>query len=64
MNSIWVSDEGRAAVHARYAAMLRRWLVPVEQRRVSTREGETFVAACGLASAPPVLLFQGSGANL
>lgn len=63
MNDIWVSDAGRAAVHARYAEMLGRWPVPAEQRRVSTREGETFVVACGPVSAPPVLLLQGSGAN-
>ena len=63
MNDIWKSDEGRAAVHARYAEMLARWPVPVEQLRVSTRAGETFVVASGPASAPRVLLLQGSGAN-
>lgn len=63
MNSIWGSDEGRAAVHSRYADMLGRWPVPSEQRKVPTREGETFIVACGPASAPPVLLLQGSGAN-
>jgi pimeloyl-ACP methyl ester carboxylesterase len=35
----------------------------MEQRRIATREGETFIAACGPASAPPVVLLQGSGAN-
>jgi pimeloyl-ACP methyl ester carboxylesterase len=64
MNSIWVSDEGRAAVHARYAEMLGRWPIPVEQRRVPTREGETFILVCGGVAAPPVLLLQGSGANV
>jgi len=63
MSSIWASDGGRAAVHSRYAGMLGRWPVPCEQRQVPTREGETFVVACGPASAPPVVLLQGSGAN-
>lgn len=63
MNSIWASDEGRAAVRSRYAEMLGRWPVPSEQRNVPTREGETFIVACGSTSAPPVLLLQGSGAN-
>jgi pimeloyl-ACP methyl ester carboxylesterase len=61
--SIWASEEGRSAVHARYAEILGRWPVPVEQRRVSTREGETFIAVCGPVTAPPLVLMQGSGAN-
>ena len=48
---------------AKYAELLTRWPVPCEQLRVPTREGETFVMACGPVSAPPVLLLQGSGAN-
>lgn len=63
MNDIWVSDEGRAAVHARYTEILDRWPIPREQRWVSTRQGATFVVACGPASASPVVLLQGSGAN-
>jgi pimeloyl-ACP methyl ester carboxylesterase len=63
VNDIWVSDEGRAAVHALYTEILDRWPVPGERRRVSTRQGETFVVACGPASAAPVVLLQGSGAN-
>ena len=63
MSGIYASDEGRQAVQSRYSEMLGRWPVPSEQLKVPTREGETFVVACGPASAPPVLLFQGSGAN-
>lgn len=61
--SIWASDDGRSAVHARYAEILGRWPVPMEQRMVTTREGETFIATGGPTSAPPLLLLQGSGAN-
>lgn len=61
--SIWASDDGRSAVHARYAELLGRWPVPLEQRRAASREGETFIVVCGPESAPPVVLLQGSGAN-
>ena len=63
MNRVYRSPEDQAAVQARYTALLDRWPVPCEQRRVATREGETFVVVCGPTSAPPVLLLQGSGAN-
>jgi pimeloyl-ACP methyl ester carboxylesterase len=63
MSGIYSSDEGRQAVHVRYSELLERWPVPCEQRRVATREGETFLVACGPASAPALLLLQGSGAN-
>jgi len=63
MSDIYWSTEGRSLVLSRYAELLRRWPVPNEQRRVSTREGETFVVACGPASGLPVVLLQGSGAN-
>jgi len=63
MSGIYKSLEGQEAVLAQYAELLDRWLVPCEHRRVSTCEGETFIVACGPTSAPPILLFQGSGAN-
>ncbi len=63
MSGIYTSTEGRQAVHARYSELLGRWPVPCEPCRVATREGETFSVACGPASAPALLLLQGSGAN-
>ena len=61
--SIWASDEGRSVIHTRYAEILSRSPVPMEQHRVTTREGETFIVAAGPTSAPPLVLLQGSGAN-
>jgi pimeloyl-ACP methyl ester carboxylesterase len=57
------SAAGEAAVRERYLELLGQWPVPYEDMRVPTREGETFVVACGPVGAPPVLLLQGSGAN-
>ena len=64
MTAFYTSDEGRQLVHARYAEMLAAWPVPSEQRRLPTREGETFVLACGPEHAPPIVLLQGSGGNV
>lgn len=60
---IYKSPEGREAVLAQYAELLERWPIPYDRHCVQTRVGETFVLACGPASAPPVLLLHGSGAN-
>lgn len=63
MTKIYRSQEGAEAVHERYTAILSRWPVENEQRRLATRAGETFVVACGPTEAPPVLLFHGAGTN-
>jgi pimeloyl-ACP methyl ester carboxylesterase len=63
MTSIYKSAEGERAVRERYLAFLKHWPVPNQQLRVPTREGETFIVACGDANAPPLLLFHGSVAN-
>jgi pimeloyl-ACP methyl ester carboxylesterase len=63
MAAIYKSEAGRQAVEARYRELLGHWPVPNEQLRLPTREGETFVVACGSKDAPPLLLFHGSGAN-
>jgi pimeloyl-ACP methyl ester carboxylesterase len=63
MTIIYASAEGARAVEQRYRAVLERWPVPSEQRTVPTREGETFVVACGPPDAPPVVLLHGAGAN-
>jgi pimeloyl-ACP methyl ester carboxylesterase len=61
--NIYKSQEGARLVQERYREFLRRWPVPNQQLRVPTREGETFVVACGPEDAPSVLLFHGAGAN-
>jgi pimeloyl-ACP methyl ester carboxylesterase len=63
VSEIWKSAEGARAVRERTQAFLAHWPVPSRQLRVPTREGETFVVACGAESAPPLVLLHGSGSN-
>jgi pimeloyl-ACP methyl ester carboxylesterase len=63
MKSIYKSAEGERAVGERYLTILKHWPVANEQLRVPTREGETFVVACGAEDAPPLLLLHGAMAN-
>jgi pimeloyl-ACP methyl ester carboxylesterase len=63
MTNIYKSEEGGRAVRERYLKFLARWPVPNQQLRVPTREGETFIVACGEETAPPLLLFHGSAGN-
>lgn len=63
MSAIYRSEAGERAVEARYREFLTHWPVPNAQFTVPTREGDTFVVACGPEAAPPLLLFHGSGAN-
>lgn len=63
MSAIYKSEAGRRAVETHYQEFLNRWPVPSRQFGVETREGETFIVACGPETAPPLLLFHGSGAN-
>lgn len=63
MAGIYKSAAGERAVRERYLELLSRWPVPHTQMRVPTREGETFIVACGPADAPPVILLHGSMMN-
>ncbi len=63
MTSVYRSAEAERAVRERYLEILKHWPVPYRQLRVPTREGETFIIACGRDDAPPLLLFHGSMAN-
>jgi pimeloyl-ACP methyl ester carboxylesterase len=63
MRQIYKSVEGERAVRERYLAILKYWPVANQQLRVPTREGETFVVACGDVSAPPLVLLHGAMAN-
>lgn len=63
MKSVYKSIEGERAVRERYIEILKHWPVPNQQLRVATREGETFVVACGPEKAPPLVLLHGSMAN-
>ena len=46
-----------------YDRAIANWPVPVEQVRVATRLGETFVLAFGDSNRPPLVLLHGSAAN-
>ncbi len=64
MTNIYKSPEGERAVQERYRLFLRYWPVANHlQLRVPTREGETFVVACGDENAAPLVLFHGSASN-
>ena len=63
MTSLYKTPASEQDIRQRYLEILGRWPVPNQQLRVATREGETFVIACGDPSAPPLLLLHGSMAN-
>jgi hypothetical protein len=63
VTAIYVTAAGARAVEQRYREVLRLWPVPSEWLFIPTREGNTFVVACGPPDAPPLLLLHGSAAN-
>jgi len=63
VGAIWKTDEGGREILDRYRGFLAMWPKPNAQFTVPTREGDTFVVACGAADAPPLLLFHGSASN-
>jgi pimeloyl-ACP methyl ester carboxylesterase len=60
---IYKTERGEREIVRRYQEMLTQWPVPAEHMRVPTREGETYIVACGPRDAPPLLLLHGSGSN-
>jgi pimeloyl-ACP methyl ester carboxylesterase len=60
---IFKTPEGAEQVMALYRRVLDGWPVPSEQRRLPTREGETFVVACGPLDGPPLILLHGAQSN-
>lgn len=60
MATYFTSSAREAEVHALYGEVLKRWPVPSTHIRLATRQGETFVVACGALEAPPLLLLHGS----
>jgi pimeloyl-ACP methyl ester carboxylesterase len=63
VTAVYRSTAGEQAVRQRYLELLDEWPVAAQRLLLPTREGETFVLACGPHDAPPVLALQGSGAN-
>lgn len=62
-DTVYRTAAGAAAVEALYRRVLDRWPVPKTELYVPTRQGPTFVVACGPEGAPPVVLLHGSQAN-
>lgn len=60
---VFRSEAAAADVLALYRAVLDRWPVPAERRRIATGQGDTFVLVSGPQHAPPVVLLHGSQAN-
>ena len=63
MSGVYRNADTAAAVQAHYRQVLDQWPVPVTELHVATRQGSTFVLACGPEDAPPVVLLHGSQAN-
>lgn len=63
MSGIYKTSQGQVLVEEQYRRILKHWPVPNRQFQLPTRQGSTFVIACGEESAPPVLLLHGSLAN-
>ncbi|MEV7232122.1 alpha/beta hydrolase [Polymorphospora sp. NPDC051019] len=63
MTSIYRSDDARRAVEERYRVFLDGWPVPSTESVLPTRQGDTFVVACGDEHAPPIVLLHGAGFN-
>lgn len=60
---IYKSEQAADEARNRYAECLRSWPVANQQRYIATRQGKTFVVACGPDSAPPVVLLHGTMSN-
>lgn len=61
--AIYRSETAAAEVETLYRKVFDRWPVPKEELYLTTRQGRTFVLACGPKDAPPILLLHGAQAN-
>jgi pimeloyl-ACP methyl ester carboxylesterase len=62
-DAVYRSFEAATTVETQYKRVLERWPVSKTELHLPTRQGSTFVLACGPESAPPVVLLHGSMAN-
>lgn len=62
-DAVYRSTVAAASIAAQYRDVLEHWPVARTELHVPTRQGSTFVIACGLEAAPPVVLLHGSQAN-
>lgn len=63
MKTIYKKQEGQRLIEEQYRRILKHWPVANQQFHVSTRQGDTFVIACGEESGPATLLLHGALAN-
>lgn len=63
MTSIYRSDDARRLVEDQYREFLDSWAMPSVETTIPTRQGDTFVIACGPDQAPPLVLLHGAGFN-
>lgn len=63
MNSIYKSAKGRAIVQTAYEKLLSQLPTEIEQQRVETSLGSTFLLSAGKHDAPPIVFFHGSLSN-
>ncbi|GAA2793761.1 alpha/beta fold hydrolase [Saccharopolyspora taberi] len=63
MRGIYRSETGARLLREQYQHALQHWPVDNQHHRIPTPEGETFVVTSGPATAPPLVLLHGSGAN-
>jgi len=63
VTGIYKTPEGQRLIEEQYRKILTWWPVANRQFHVPTRQGQTFVIACGEDSAPPVVLLHGGLAN-
>lgn len=61
--SIYKSAEGKQKIIALYDKVVSEWPVSVDQLKIPTGYGETFVLASGDKNLPPLILIHGSASN-
>jgi len=62
-DAVFRSTKAADQVEAQYRLVLDQWPVQKSELHIPTRQGATFVVACGPKDAPPVVLLHGSQAN-
>lgn len=60
---VYRSAQAAESIASQYRDVLEQWPVGRTELLLPTRQGSTFVIACGPKDAPPVVLLHGSQAN-
>lgn len=62
-DAVFRSEASSRQIAAQYRQVLHHWPVPKSELHLPTRQGSTFVLACGDEAAPPIVLLHGAQAN-